>query len=102
VSGEFIGVGRCRRVSSRGPGERDPFPPVAQEDSAGLRAANRAVGASAVGAALTGLVELAVAILGGAAGLLGGALRSLSDVSTFPRGRSCENACRRPVAWPDA
>lgn len=63
--------------------EWDPFPPVrhAAEDT-DRHAANRAVGVSAIGLAITGLVELSLAILSGSVGLLGDALHNLSDVST--------------------
>lgn len=63
--------------------EWDPFPPVrhAAEDTH-RHAANRAVGVSAIGLAITGLVELSLAILSGSVGLLGDALHNLSDVST--------------------
>jgi cation diffusion facilitator family transporter len=46
------------------------------------RAANRAVGFSAVGLALTGLIELALAVVTGSVALLSDALHNLSDVST--------------------
>ncbi len=46
------------------------------------RAANRAVGVSALGLGLTGLVELALAVVTGSVALLGDALHNLSDVST--------------------
>jgi cation diffusion facilitator family transporter len=46
------------------------------------RLANRAVIVSAIGLGLTGLIELAIAILTGSVGLLGDALHNLSDVST--------------------
>jgi cation diffusion facilitator family transporter len=46
------------------------------------RAANRAVGFSAVGLALAGCVELFLALLSGSVGLLADALHNLSDVST--------------------
>jgi len=45
-------------------------------------AANRAIGVSAVGLALTGGFELALAIYTGSVALLGDALHNLSDVST--------------------
>jgi cation diffusion facilitator family transporter len=62
---------------------RDPFPPGTRRDDSGdRREANRAVGTSAVGLALTGLFELALALLSGSVGLLGDALHNLSDVST--------------------
>jgi cation diffusion facilitator family transporter len=44
--------------------------------------ANRAVVVSAVGLALTGLVELVIAVVSGSVALLGDALHNLSDVST--------------------
>jgi cation diffusion facilitator family transporter len=46
------------------------------------RQANRAVAVSAVGLAVTGAVELAIALLTGSVGLLSDALHNLSDVST--------------------
>jgi cation diffusion facilitator family transporter len=67
-------------------GVRDPaaaFPlPRARDDEAGRRQANRAVGVSAAGLAVTGLVELVLGVLTGSAGLLGDAIHNLSDVST--------------------
>jgi cation diffusion facilitator family transporter len=60
----------------------DPFPPVHFDDTGDRSAANRAIGFSAVGLAITGLIELAFAILSGSVGLLGDALHNLSDVST--------------------
>lgn len=45
-------------------------------------AANRAVAVSAVGLALTGAIELAIALFTGSVALLGDALHNLSDVST--------------------
>jgi cation diffusion facilitator family transporter len=67
-------------------GIRDPallFPlPVAADDAGDRRQANRAVAVSAAGLALTGLAELAVAVLSGSVGLLGDAFHNLSDVST--------------------
>jgi cation diffusion facilitator family transporter len=63
--------------------QRDPFPPSRHfDDSVDRRDANRAVGFSAVGLALTGVIELVVAVLTGSVGLLGDALHNLSDVST--------------------
>lgn len=54
-----------------------------QGDDAGeRRQANRAVGVSAFGLTVTGLVELGIAVLTGSVGLLGDALHNLSDVST--------------------
>ncbi|OBF10190.1 cation transporter [Mycobacterium sp. ACS4054] len=67
-------------------GVRDPaasFPlDTGTDDAAERRQANRAVAVSAVGLALTGLVELAIALLSGSVALLGDALHNLSDVST--------------------
>ena len=61
----------------------DPFPPTRHfDDTADRRDAHRAIAVSAIGLALTGLVELAVAVLSGSVGLLGDALHNLSDVST--------------------
>jgi cation diffusion facilitator family transporter len=61
----------------------DPFPPNRHFDDAGdRRDAHRAIGMSAIGLALTGLVELGIAVLTGSVGLLGDALHNLSDVST--------------------
>lgn len=58
------------------------FPLRAFDDREDRRQANRAIGFSAVGLTLTGLVELALAIFSGSVGLLGDALHNLSDVST--------------------
>ena len=52
------------------------------DDTAERRQANRAIAVSAVGLAVTGLVELAIALITGSVGLLGDALHNLSDVST--------------------
>ena len=61
----------------------DPFPPTRHVDEANDRHdANRAIAVSAVGLAVTGLFELAIALLSGSVGLLGDALHNLSDVST--------------------
>jgi len=58
-------------------------PAVARHDEAEHRRdANRAVGVSAVGLALTGGIELALAIVTGSVALLSDALHNLSDVST--------------------
>jgi divalent metal cation (Fe/Co/Zn/Cd) transporter len=46
------------------------------------RDANRAIGISAIGLALTGGIELALAVVTGSVALLGDALHNLSDVST--------------------
>ncbi|MBV9793319.1 MAG: cation transporter [Actinobacteria bacterium] len=67
-------------------GQRDPaaaFPlPLERDDAGERRQANRAVGISAAGLAVTGLAELLIAILTGSVGLLGDAIHNLSDVST--------------------
>jgi cation diffusion facilitator family transporter len=67
-------------------GVRDPaacFPLTTAVDDVGeRRQANRAVAVSAVGLALTGLIELAIALVSGSVALLGDALHNLSDVST--------------------
>jgi divalent metal cation (Fe/Co/Zn/Cd) transporter len=67
-------------------GVRDPaksFPLDTLVDDAGeWRQANRAIAVSAVGLALTGLIELAIALFSGSVALLGDALHNLSDVST--------------------
>jgi cation diffusion facilitator family transporter len=52
------------------------------DEAAHRRDANRAVGVSALGLALTGGIELALAIVTGSVALLGDALHNLSDVST--------------------
>jgi cation diffusion facilitator family transporter len=58
-------------------------PAVARHDEARHRRdANRAVGVSAVGLAVTGGIELALAIVTGSVALLSDALHNLSDVST--------------------
>jgi cation diffusion facilitator family transporter len=66
--------------------QRDPaaaFPlPSTRDDAQDRRQANRAAAASAVGLAVTGLVELLLAVLTGSVGLLGDAIHNLSDVST--------------------
>ncbi len=61
----------------------EPFAtPRRGDDLAERRDANRAIGVSAAGLAVTGFVELAIAALSGSVGLLGDALHNLSDVST--------------------
>lgn len=55
---------------------------TAVDDHGERRQADRAVGLSAVGLAITGLVELAIALFSGSVALLGDALHNLSDVST--------------------
>lgn len=67
-------------------GVRDPaagFPLDKAIDHAGeRRQANRAVAVSAAGLALTGVAELAIALVSGSVALLGDALHNLADVST--------------------
>lgn len=55
---------------------------VRHDEAEHRRAANRAVGVSALGLGLTGCVELALAVFTGSVALLGDALHNLSDVST--------------------
>ena len=52
------------------------------DDTDERRQANRAVGVSALGLAVTGVVDLVIALITGSVGLLGDALPNLSDVST--------------------
>jgi cation diffusion facilitator family transporter len=56
--------------------------PQRHDEAEHRRGANRAVGVSALGLALTGGIELALAIVTGSVALLGDALHNLSDVST--------------------
>ncbi|VBA55305.1 putative cation efflux system protein [Mycobacterium attenuatum] len=67
-------------------GLRDPaasFPLAHRfDDRAERTRANRAVALSALGLALTGLIELAIAMVSGSVALLSDALHNLSDVST--------------------
>jgi cation diffusion facilitator family transporter len=56
--------------------------PARHDEAAHRRDANRAVGVSAIGLAVTGGVELLLAIVTGSVALLGDALHNLSDVST--------------------
>jgi cation diffusion facilitator family transporter len=67
-------------------GVRDPaarFPlNAAVDDVSERRQANRAVAVSAIGLAVTGFIELAIALVSGSVALLGDALHNLSDVST--------------------
>jgi cation diffusion facilitator family transporter len=53
-----------------------------RDDAAHRRDANRAVGLSAAGLALTGVAELLLAVITGSVALLGDAIHNLSDVST--------------------
>src|SRR6266849_7059010 len=53
-----------------------------RDDAAHRCDANRAVGLSAAGLALTGLVELLLAVVTGSVALLGDSIHNLSDVST--------------------
>src|SRR5258708_23990016 len=53
-----------------------------RDDAVQRRDANRAVGLSAAGLALTGLAELLLAVITGSVALLGDAIHNLSDVST--------------------
>jgi cation diffusion facilitator family transporter len=55
---------------------------AARDDAAHRRDANRAVGLSAAGLALTGLAELLLAVITGSVALLSDAIHNLSDVST--------------------
>jgi cation diffusion facilitator family transporter len=67
-------------------GVSDPaatFPlPRVRDDAADRREANRAVAVSAAGLAVTGAIELVLALVTGSVGLLGDAIHNLSDVST--------------------
>lgn len=60
----------------------DAYAPARHDEIEHRQAANRAVGLSAAGLAVTGLVELALALFTGSVALLGDALHNLSDVST--------------------
>jgi cation diffusion facilitator family transporter len=60
----------------------DSFPPAQVDDTPDRHAAHRAVGISALGLGLAGLIELGIALLSGSVGLLGDALHNISDVST--------------------
>jgi cation diffusion facilitator family transporter len=73
--------GMHRTTGTRDPATSFALPTVA-DDAGERRQANRAVAVSAVGLALTGAVELLIAVLTGSVGLLGDALHNLSDVST--------------------
>lgn len=67
-------------------GQRDPGTTfrlaISADDVQDRRDANRAVAVSAVGLALTGMFELAIALVSGSVALLSDALHNLSDVST--------------------
>ncbi|HEY0813493.1 MAG TPA: cation diffusion facilitator family transporter [Pseudonocardia sp.] len=64
-------------------GVREPATaPPRHNDTEERRQADRAVGISAIGLAITGLLELVVAIFTGSVALLSDALHNLSDVST--------------------
>jgi cation diffusion facilitator family transporter len=67
--------------------EQAQAPPTEQRDDEVRErehraAANRAIAFSAIGLALTGAIELAIALFTGSVALLGDALHNLSDVST--------------------
>lgn len=97
-------------------GVRDPaaaFPlPGGRDDARERREANRAVAVSAAGLALTGLAELALALVTGSVGLLGDAIHNLSDVSTSavvflgfrlsagPRPSATLTGWSGPTTWP--
>lgn len=75
----------CRHDSSEAFGAEHPSghsQPLRHDDSRDRRSANAAIGLSAVGLGVTGLVELTFALLSGSVGLLGDALHNLSDTST--------------------
>jgi hypothetical protein len=57
-------------------------PRTRHDETAHRQAANRAVLVSAIGLALTGGIELALAVFTGSVALLGDALHNLADVST--------------------
>ena len=77
---------------------QDPFPPEAHvNDRADRRDANRAVGVSAVGLALTGAFELVLGLLSGSVALIGDALHNLSDVSTSAAVFAGFRLSRRPA-----
>ncbi|MCV7014395.1 cation diffusion facilitator family transporter [Mycolicibacterium madagascariense] len=65
----------------RDPGVSFPLSEVV-DDGDERRRANRAIAVSALGLAVTGVVELVIALLSGSVALLGDALHNLSDVST--------------------
>jgi cation diffusion facilitator family transporter len=69
-------------VSAVGQPRIEPMTEDAARERDHRRLATRAVSVSAGGLALTGAIELAIAILTGSVGLLGDAIHNLSDVST--------------------
>ena len=73
-----------------------PFPSTT-DDRCERRQANRAVAIGALGLAVTGLIELAIAVLSGSVALLGDALHNLSDVSTSALVFVGFRASRRPA-----
>jgi hypothetical protein len=76
----------------------DPFPPHPNvDDQAHRHDANRAIGVSGLGLGLTGLIELAFALLSGSVGLLGDALHNLR--TSRPPWRSSSGS-RYPSALP--
>lgn len=60
----------------------DTAPVAVRDDAIDRRAANRAMGVSAAGLAVTALLEFVLAMVTGSVALLGDALHNLSDVST--------------------
>jgi cation diffusion facilitator family transporter len=62
--------------------KRSTEPRTRHDETAHRQAANRAVLVSAIGLALTGGIELALAVFTGSVALLGDALHNLADVST--------------------
>ena len=74
-------TGMHRTTGVRDPAATFPLPEPA-DDADERRQANKALAVGAAGLALTGLIELAVAVLSGSVALLGDALHNLSDVST--------------------
>lgn len=69
-------------MTTESPASAAATPRVLHDEKGHRRDANRAVAVSAVGLAITGGVELALAIFTGSVALLGDALHNLSDVST--------------------
>jgi cation diffusion facilitator family transporter len=65
----------------RGPAAAFPLS-TTRDDATDRRQANQAVAVSAAGLAVTGAIELLIALFTGSVGLLGDALHNLSDVST--------------------